>query len=590
MYNEEDRERNNLTPDTDTETTADNTAESASDDTTEINLDSADTGAGDGEYHYTYASGQNPGNYYSGSNTDQSATEQSQTSQSQPNQSQSETYAGSQNAGGQYTGNAYNGSAYNNGSYNNGAGDGAYYYNNSYYNGQGSGGYNQVPPKKPKKEHRKAPKWARFVAAAVAFGLIAGVVFQGVNAITKKIFPSSSVTSTTSAAKISTTSAVTDDTASNTTNQTDIEAVVTNCMPSIVSITNMSVSEVQSFFGGTQQQQSESVGSGIIIGENDTELLIVTNNHVISDAQTLTVSFVDNSSVSAQVKGANSDSDIAVVAVKLSDISSTTLSSIKIATLGDSSTLQVGETAIAIGNALGYGQSVTSGIISALNRTLSDSDITCALIQTDAAINPGNSGGALLNSKGEVVGINTAKVSSTDVESMGYAIPISDVEDIINDLMNQTTREKVATSEQGALGIKCVDISSTMAQSYNMPTGIYVSELVSGGAAEAAGIEKGDVITGFDGSSITTTDALKSKLQYYKAGETVSVTIQRVTKAGEYAEQTIQVTLQTSTSSSSSSSGSSSSGSSSSGSSSSGGYSSGGSTGSGSSGTSVFGQ
>ena len=491
--------------------------------------------ASSGEYHYTYTNGENPGNYYSSQNNTQNSSQNAYYGNDP--YGNSNTYYGSQDPYGSQ--NAYG----TQDAYGNQNGQ-------NYYSGQNPYG-GQVPPSgrkmKPKKPKKKAPKWMKLVGSAVAFGLIAGLVFQGVNLAGNKI-TGRSTGSSGSAATIATTSAVSSDTASDTTSQTDIEAVASSCMPSIVSITNMSVSEVQNFFGSSQQQESESVGSGIIVGENDTELLIVTNNHVIEDAQTLTVSFVDNNSVSAQVKGADSDKDIAVVAVKLSDISADTMSQIKIATLGDSSSLKVGQTAIAIGNALGYGQSVTSGIISAVNRTISDSSITCALIQTDAAINPGNSGGALLNSNGEVIGINAAKVASTDVESMGYAIPISDVTDIINELMNKTTREKVASSQQGALGIKCTDVSSSVAQMYNMPTGVYVSEVVSGGAAEAAGIEKGDVITKFDGSTISTTDGLKNMLQYYKAGETVTITVERVSKAGEYEAVNVEVTLQANTS------------------------------------------
>ena len=314
-------------------------------------------------------------------------------------------------------------------------------------------------------------------------------------------------------------------------------------MPSVVSITNMSVQQVQNFFGGVQEQKSESVGSGIIIGQNDTELLIVTNNHVVEGNDTLTVSFIDEESVEANVKGTNAAKDLAVVAVKLSDIKDSTMDAIAVATLGDSTQIQVGEPAIAIGNALGYGQSVTTGIISATNRELNGFD--GKLIQTDAAINPGNSGGALLNAKGEVIGINSAKVATDTVEGMGYAIPISDASDIITNLMNQKTKTKVAENERGYIGIQGVDVTADSAEMYNMPTGAYVSEVISGGAAQKAGISKGAVITGLDGTEINSMSTLQEQLQYYKAGEKVTLTVQTPGKNGEYEKNDVEVTLGT---------------------------------------------
>ena len=321
----------------------------------------------------------------------------------------------------------------------------------------------------------------------------------------------------------------------------NVKEIAQNAMPSIVSITNMSVQEVQNFFGGTSQQESESAGSGIIISQNDSELLVVTNNHVVEGSDTLTVTFNDGNSVEAQIKGTDSARDLAVVAVPLDKISDDTMNAIKVATLGDSDSLKVGEPAIAIGNALGYGQSVTTGIVSATGRTIDGFD--GEYIQTDAAINPGNSGGALLNANGEVIGINSAKINSSAVEGMGFAIPISDASDVIQNLMNKETRSKVSDEERGYLGIKGYDVSEEGAQMYNMPTGVYVKEVMSGGGAEKAGLTKGSIITGFEGSSISGMSSLQEQLQYYKAGEEVTLTVQIPDKNGEYTEKEIKVTL-----------------------------------------------
>ena len=316
-----------------------------------------------------------------------------------------------------------------------------------------------------------------------------------------------------------------------------------------------------------QTEETTSCGSGIIIGKNDTELLIVTNNHVVEDADTLSVSFVNNQVCKANIKGTDADNDLAVIAVPLSEIPDDTMSSIAVATMGDSDSVEVGEQVVAIGNALGYGQSVTTGIISAANRVIDSdsssdgsSDGTTAdtsstdttgktYLQTDAAINPGNSGGALLNMNGEVIGINSAKLASTEVEGMGYAIPVSRVSDIIENLMNEQTRTKVAAEDQGTIGIKCLDVSSQIQQAYNMPAGVYISEVTSGSAAENAGLKSGYVLTSFDGHSITSTSELKSLLQYYSAGETVEVEVQ-VPDNGSYETKTFSLTLGTSTSSS----------------------------------------
>ena len=404
-------------------------------------------------------------------------------------------------------------------------------------NQQGFGAGPQKDPKtsKPKKGYMK--KAALVVGAAVLFGAVGGVTMQGTSYLTGKLLGKNtkstvSTTKTVSNAKLTTsTSTVT----------SDVSDIVENTLPSIVSITNMSVQEVQNFFGGTSQQESESAGSGIIISQNDSELLVVTNNHVVEGSDTLTVTFNDGNSVEAQIKGTDSARDLAVVAVPLDKISDDTMNVIKVATLGDSDSLKVGEPAIAIGNALGYGQSVTTGIVSATGRTIDGFD--GEYIQTDAAINPGNSGGALLNANGEVIGINSAKINSSAVEGMGFAIPISDASDVIQNLMNKETRSKVSDEERGYLGIEGYDVSEEGAQMYNMPTGVYVKEVMSGGGAEKAGLTKGSIITGFEGSSISGMSSLQEQLQYYKAGEEVTLTVQIPDKNGEYTEKDIKVTL-----------------------------------------------
>ena len=404
-------------------------------------------------------------------------------------------------------------------------------------NQQGFGAGPQKDPRtsKPKKGYMK--KVALVVGAAVLFGAVGGVTMQGTSYLTGKLLGKNTkstvgTTKTVSNAKLTTsTSTVT----------SDVSDIVENTLPSIVSITNMSVQEVQNFFGGISQQESESAGSGIIISQTDSELLVVTNNHVVEGSDTLTVTFNDGNSVEAQIKGTDSARDLAVVAVPLDKISDDTMNAIKVATLGDSDSLKVGEPAIAIGNALGYGQSVTTGIVSATGRTIDGFD--GEYIQTDAAINPGNSGGALLNANGEVIGINSAKINSSAVEGMGFAIPISDASDVIQNLMNKETRSKVSDEERGYLGIKGYDVSEEGAQMYNMPTGVYVKEVMSGGGAEKAGLTKGSIITGFEGSSISSMSSLQEQLQYYKAGEEVTLTVQIPDKNGEYTEKDIKVTL-----------------------------------------------
>ena len=324
---------------------------------------------------------------------------------------------------------------------------------------------------------------------------------------------------------------------------TDVTDVVDTVMPSVVSIFG-TYSVTENFWGYAIRQEETGSGSGFIVGENEDELLLVTNNHVVADSTSLSVQFIDESIYDAVVKGTDADADLAVIAIKLSDLSAATKSAIRIATLGDSDNLKVGEPAIAIGNALGYGQSVTTGVISALNRDYSvDEDgNTQALIQTDAAINPGNSGGALLNVSGEVIGINSNKIAGTKVEGMGYAIPISKAEPILEDLMSRETRDKVDSSEASYLGIDPVELSSETMEMFGMPEGVFIRSVSDGDAASNAGIRKGDIITAFDGQTVTGREDLESKMQYYAAGETVDVTIARA-EDGQYKEQTVQVTL-----------------------------------------------
>ena len=326
----------------------------------------------------------------------------------------------------------------------------------------------------------------------------------------------------------------------------DVAVVVENVMPSVVSITNLTVQEVQSFFfgGQTYTQEYENSGSGIIIGQNEDELLIVSNNHVVAESTTLTVTFVDGESVEAQIKGTDAGIDLAVIAVPMKDIKASTQESIKVATIGDSDALHVGEQTIAIGNALGYGQSVTSGIVSALDRSIDGFDTT--LIQTDAAINPGNSGGALLNAKGEVIGINTVKMNADAVEGMGYAIPITDVREVMDELMNRETRTKVPENMRGALGISGANVDETISQLYNMPVGVCISEVFEDTGADKAGLPIGGIITALDGVKVNSLEDLQELLMYYRVGEKVSLTVQAPRQIGNkisYHEKTYDVVL-----------------------------------------------
>ena len=352
------------------------------------------------------------------------------------------------------------------------------------------------------------------------------------------------------------------DTGSTAKGNLDVSEIASEALPSIVSITTKSVQEVQNYFGmygmygyapQQQEQEVEGSGSGIIVGKNDDELLIATNYHVVEGADTLSVAFTDGNAVEASVKGFDEERDLAVVSVSLDDVEDDTMDAISIAKIGSSDDLKVGEQVIAIGNALGYGQSVTTGIVSAKNRRMDSDNNTVTdgsddssdgvnLIQTDAAINPGNSGGALLNMEGEVVGINSAKLASTEVEGMGYAIAISDVTDILQNLMNETSRDKLDDSEHGVLGIEGSSVSSEAVQMYGIPAGVFVKKVTEGGAADKAGLKANSVITEFNGKAVSSSDQLIEYLSYYEPDEEVELTVQ-VPHGTSYKEETVKVTL-----------------------------------------------
>lgn len=430
------------------------------------------------------------------------------------------------------------------------------------WNQQGNEPQNNTPmePKKqPGKRNGNRARWAKKIGAvalsAVLFGGVAGGVFTGVTYATGATAKAQS-TQTVSSKQETTKTTLQTTTSSGSTGSSasgqslDVSSIAKNAMPSIVAITNKSVQEVQDYFSmfsrgsGTQEQEVESQGSGIIIGQNDSELLIATNNHVVEDADTLSVCFVDDQAYEATVKGTDADNDLAVIAVKLSDISDDTMSQIKIAEIGDSDQLQVGEQVVAIGNALGYGQSVTTGVISALNRKIesSNSEEGTSLIQTDAAINPGNSGGALLNMRGEVIGINSNKIGGSSIEGMGYAIPISTARPIIEDLMERQTRTKYSEEERGYLGISCINVTSDLSENFSMPQGIFVAQVYSGTGAEAAGLVRGNIVVAFDGVTVQDQEELTKQMQYYKAGESVEITIM-VNSANGYQQKNVTVTL-----------------------------------------------
>ena len=427
-------------------------------------------------------------------------------------------------------------------------------YNNSYsshgwrdestYNNENY--YGNIPPEPDKRRRQRkngsknnkngmGKKAAKLVASAAVFGLVAGACFVGVSVAKDKLYPSTAdrieTTSGTTSAKSETSSSGSSSSSSN------VASVVNEVMPSVVSIT--STIQSSNYYGfGTQE--SEGAGSGFIVAKTTDNLMIATNNHVVSDATSLTVGFVDDTTAKATVVGTDSSADLAVISVKLSDIKDSTASKIKVATLGSSDDLKVGEEVVAIGNALGYGQSVTTGVVSAKNREISLTDGTMNLLQTDAAINPGNSGGVLINMDGQVVGINNAKLEDTSVEGMGYAIPITTAKTILTDLMNASS---VSTKDAAFLGVVGRDINESYSSALGIPSGIYVSQVVSGSPAEKAGISAGDVITKFEGNNVSTMSGLKEKLALKKANTKVKITFKRANQSGTYKEKTVTVTL-----------------------------------------------
>ena len=426
----------------------------------------------------------------------------------------------------------------------------AYSQQNSAYGQQNSSSQQSCPdfsyiPEEPKKSRKKSPlgkRIAGLAAAGLLFGCVAGATMAGVNMAVSRLTATEQTaealpaqTEEESIAQAAAASAIVS-------TGNDVSAIVEKAMPSVVAITNKVIYTQQNWFFGEQQYEASGSGSGIIAGRNDSELLIVTNNHVVEDSTELSVTFIDGTSVAAAIKGTDSDSDLAVIAVKLEDIPAETMSQIKEAELGDSEALKLGQGVVAIGNALGMGQSVTVGYVSALNKEVQFSDGSRTLLQVDAAINPGNSGGALLNMQGEVIGINAAKYADTDVEGIGYAIPISFAKDIIDELMTKTTKVAVAEEEQGYLGIQLQNIDSRMAQAYGMPEGIYVYKIVEGGAAANSDLRERDIITKFDGERVKTGEDLQQMLTYYKGGSTVTLTVQSLDN-GTYTEREVSITL-----------------------------------------------
>ncbi len=435
-------------------------------------------------------------------------------------------------------------------------------YENDYYETYRTGGtdFNTIntepvrePYKEPKKKSGVLGKILLSISLGLFFGLFAGIGFYGVTALQgtgafgePKTEAQSTFSGTADVAQEGMTS--TGDiqfanTNSITVVESDISAMVEEVMPAMVSIVNNYTYQYRDFFGQTYTQTEPASGSGIIVGETEEELLIVSNHHVVADADELIVTFIDNTTAQAQIKGLDEEMDLAVIAISLKDLSQETKQALSIAALGNSDTLKLGEPVVAIGNALGYGQSVTNGIVSALDRELTmDDGSTATYIQTNAAINGGNSGGALLNVKGEVIGINSAKIGGSMVEGMGYAIPISSASPIIADLMERQTRNKVEEGNMGYLGISLQEVTSQISKMYNMPEGIYVIDAEVGGAAYNAGIMTGDIITKFDGQRVESYDELQSILQYYAVGTTTEITICRP-ENGAYVEHELQVTL-----------------------------------------------
>ncbi len=502
---------------------------------------------------YNWQNQQTSGNQQAQCQNGQSAqNQQAQYQNSQPAQNQQSQYQNSQSVQNQQSGQAFQNqqTQYQDSQ----AGQQA----QTSQSGFQGGFQNHQPSEEHHEKRRKnglTRKVAGITAAALLFGTVSGGTMVGINKIADSFGPATyPLVSSQAAVEDSTTEAQTSASASASGNSAvagnaaalDVSAIAKSAMPSVVAINNTMLYQSNNWWGMSQTYEVPSSGSGIIIGQNDEELLIATNNHVVEDSENLSVVFIDDTSVNASIKGTDADSDLAVIAVALKDIPEDTLSQISVAKLGDSDALEVGQGVVAIGNALGYGQSVTVGYVSALNREVKvDNTVTRNLLQTDAAINPGNSGGALLNMKGEVIGINAAKYSSTDVEGIGYAIPISKAQEILSTLMTQRTKNQtVAEGEEGYLGIQGLTVDDSMVKQQDMPAGVFVYGIIDGGAAANSDLRKRDIIVKFDGQSVKTMAALQDLLKYYKAGETVELGVKSL-ENGEYVDRTVTITLGT---------------------------------------------
>lgn len=486
----------------------------------------------------------NESQYYNGTSNPQNQrpqnnqpqNSQSQNNQPQNNQPQNGRPQGNPYQNGQFQGNPYQGGPAR-----------PNYYQNPYPNH----GNQQGPAPKQKKKGGLAKKAGLITAAALLFGTVSGGTMAGINVLSNHLFVNNAA-ETQAETKVAEPQTAAPETAvqqAQTAENSgavvmDVSKIVEDVMPSMVSIDNTVLYTTQNWFYGNQTYEVPSSGSGIIVGENDTELLVVTNNHVIEDSKEIKATFIDGTSVDAAVKGTDSAADLAVIAVPLDQIPDDTKSKIKPAVLGNSDDLKMGQGVIAIGNALGYGQTTTVGYISAVDRKIQtdESGATKNVIQTDAAINPGNSGGALVNMKGEVIGINEAKTSATSVEGVGYAIPVSEVQDIIKDLMNQKTRITVDAEKQGYLGIQGTDVDQQDASLYGMPEGVFVYKVVEGGAASQSDLQEKDIITKIDNQSIRTMEELKNMLTYYESGTTVTMTVMRL-ENGQYVEKQVDIVL-----------------------------------------------
>lgn len=517
-------------------------------------------------YNSSYSNNSNVGTgSYSSSNNNSTAGGAYSSSYASNANVRTGSYSSGNNASGSNYSNSTGSYGYATGTWNNPSNrqtDNSYQFSNNYSD------YTAAAKKEKKKKEKKEKSGGGYfkkvlvcVSLGLFFGICAGLGFYAVETATGMFDNVSTVNTADHEAienvsnNIKETSEAISESVSHDTNGSDIKKtqsvttvvsdvsdVVDAVMPAVVSISN-TYTERMSYFGQVMTSEAEASGSGIIVGKNDTELLIATNYHVIADADSLKVQFVENSEVEASVKGMDADMDLAVIAVSLDNISESTLSQIAIATLGDSNDLKVGEPAIAIGNSLGYGQSVTTGVVSALNRDMELSDgSTGTFIQTDAAINPGNSGGALLNIKGEVIGINSNKIGGSVIEGMGYAIPISAASPIIAELMLKETKNKVAEDERGFLGISGISVTSEVSSAYGMPEGVYIAQVYEGTAAYAAGLVKGDIITEFDGEKVSSMDELQTILEYYAKGDTVEITVMTIGNGG-YRSKTVSITL-----------------------------------------------